>query len=174
MIADVLLWHFDKYPLMEPRDAVKLIFQHVFGPEHLIRDEKKALNMLAQEMAGLGEPLPGEALYEPIGNGLCRLNLRPCAARGIPAEDICALFVKTAQSAPGDDKQFRQALHVLQELAETGETPFEPVLLDVFLARYPRKPQAVHHSEAYRLSYAPAYRVVSQKLVKDYLAKRRN
>ena len=88
MLEDILLQHLERYPQMEPQDAVKLIYQQEFGPGHLIRDEKKALEFLRQEMAGAGEPLPGEALYESIGNGLCRLNLRPCKAKGIPAEDI--------------------------------------------------------------------------------------
>ena len=50
MLEDVLARHFAKYPLMEPQDAVKLIYQMEFGPEHLIRDEGKALSMLRQEM----------------------------------------------------------------------------------------------------------------------------
>ena len=173
MIQDVLLEHFARYPLMEPQDAVKLIYQHVFGPEHMMRDKEKALAFLRQEMAELQAPRAGEALYESIGGGLCRLNLRPCAARGIPAEDICRLFLETADGMTGDEKRFRPAIHALQELAEAGETPFEPVLLDLFLVRYPHKPQAVHHSEAYRRAYAPAYRVVSQKKVKEYLRERR-
>lgn len=174
MLEDDLLRHFSLYPRMEPQDAVKLIYQHVFGPEHMVRDGAKTLAYLRQEMAGIGEPLPGEALYESIGGGLCRLNLRPCKARGISAEDINRLFVETAQSAQGDDKAFFHAIRSLQKLAEEDQTPFAPVALDVFLSRYPRKPTAVHHSEAYRVAYAPAYRVVAQKKIKDYLALRRN
>ncbi|MBR3106261.1 MAG: hypothetical protein IKH30_03630 [Clostridia bacterium] len=169
MLEDILLQHFDKYPQMQPQDAVKLIYQQEFGPGHLIRDERKALAFLQQEMAGAGEPLPGEALYESIGNGLCRLNLRPCKAKGIPAEDILRLFTETANGTQGDKKRFTAGIHVLQKLAEEDETPFEPVLLDIFLAKYPRTCPAVHHSAAYRMACQPAYRVVSQKRLKDYL-----
>ena len=174
MIADVLLTHFEKYPATEPQDAVKLIYQQEFGPEHLIRDEGKALSMLRQEMAGLAGDGAGEALYESIGNGLCRLNLRPCKARGIAAEDVCRLFVETARRVRGDKKRFRQGIAELRQLAEEGETPFDPIDLDLFLARYPASCPAVHHSEAYRAAYRPAYRIVLQKLVKDHLARRRN
>ena len=169
MLEDVLLQHFDRYPRMQPQDAVKLIYQQEFGPGHLIKDEKKAMEYLRQEMAGAGEPLPGEALYESIGNGLCRLNLRPCKAKGIPLEDILRLFAETANGMQGDKKKFSAGIHVLQKLAEEDETPFEPVLLDIFLAKYPRSCPAVHHSDAYRLAYLPAYRVVSQRKLKDYL-----
>lgn len=169
MFEEILLQHFDRYPKMEPQDAVKLIYQQAFGPGHLIKDERKALAYLQQEMAGAGEPLPGEALYESIGNGLCRLNLRPCKAKGIPMEDILRLFMETANGTQGEKKQFIAGIHVLQKLAEEDETPFEPVLLDIFLAKYPKTCPAVHHSDAYRLAYQPAYRVVNQKRLKDYL-----
>ena len=172
MLEDILLEHFARYPQMQARDAVKLIYQQEFGPEHMIRDAAKALEKLRQEMDGL-TPGPNEPLYEAIGNGLCRLNLRPCLARGIPAEDIARLFLETAQTTAGDKKRFRQGLKTLQKLADWDETPFDPVELEYFLVKYPASCPAVHHSEAYRQAYAPAYRVVLQKKLKDYLAKRR-
>ena len=135
---------------------MKLIYQQEFGPGHFIKNEKKALEFLRQEMAGVGEPLPGEALYESIGNGLCRLNLRPCKAKGFPLEDILRLFAETANGTQGDKKKFIGGIHVLQKLAEEDETPFEPVLLDIFLAKYPKSCPAVHHSDTYRLAYRPA------------------
>ena len=165
--------HFDLYPDMEPQDAVKLIYQQAFGPEHMIRDPEKSLAMLKTEMAGLQKSPAKEALYEPVGSGLCRLNLRPCRDRGIPAEEINRLFVETAQTTQGDEKLFRQGVKALRQLAEEGQTPFDPLDLDLFLARYPQKPAAVHHSARYREAYAPAYRVVAQKKLKAYLAGRR-
>ena len=174
MLEDVLLQHFALYPKMEPQDAVKLIYQQEFGPEHMIKDAGKSLSTLKAEMDGLPNGPAGETLYESIGNGLCRLNLRPCLERGIPAEDINRLFVETAQGTEGDKKRFRQALRALQKLAEDGETPFDAIDLDLFLARYPDSCPAVHHSVTYRLAYAPAYRIVAQKKLKAYLAGRRN
>ena len=172
MNLDALLTHFDRYPLMRPQDAVKLIYQQAFGPEHLIRDAGKALAMLRQEMDGL-EADAGETLYESIGNGLCRLNLRACMARDIPAEDICRLFVETAACVTGDKKRFLQGIRELKKLAENEETPFDAIDLDVFLASYPPSCPPVRHSDAYRTAYRPAYRLALQKKVKDYLADQR-
>ena len=175
MIRDILLRHFDAYPAMLPQDAVKLMYQSEFGPEHMIGDEKKCLDMLRQEMAALPSGPEKEPLYEPIGGGLCRLNLRPCAQRGIPPEDICRLFLETARGAHGDRRRFQTALKELEQLAEEDQTPFEAIALDVFLIQYRDKNcPALHHSESYRRAYGPAYRVVSQKRLKDYLAARRD
>lgn len=159
---------------MEPQDAVKLIYQQEFGPEHMIKDAAKSLAALKMEIAQLQSSGAKEPLYESIGNGLCRLNLRPCRDRNIPAEDVNRLFVETAQGMEGDKKRFRQGIRALQKLAEEGETPFDAVELDLFLARYPDSCPALHHSVTYRLAYAPAYRIVAQKKLKAYLAGRRN
>ena len=174
MLEDILLQHFAQYPKMEPQDAVKLIYQQEFGPEHMIKDAAKSLAALKMEIAQLQSSGAKEPLYESIGNGLCRLNLRPCRDRNIQAEDVNRLFVETAQGMEGDKRRFRQGLRALQKLAEEEETPFDAVELDLFLARYPDSCPALHHSVTYRLAYAPAYRIVAQKKLKAYLAGRRN
>ena len=174
MLEDILLQHFAQYPQMEPQDAVKLIYQQEFGPEHMVKDAAKSLAALKMEIAQLQSSGAKEPLYESIGNGLCRLNLRPCRDRDIPAEDVNRLFMETAQGMEGDKKRFRQGIRALQKLAEEGETPFDAVELDMFLARYPDSCPALHHSVTYRLAYAPAYRIVAQKKLKAYLAGRRN
>ena len=47
----ILIAHARRYPLMQPRDAVKLIYQNEFGGGHLIRDEEACLNYLRREYA---------------------------------------------------------------------------------------------------------------------------
>ena len=95
MLESILAAHFEKYPAMRPEDAVKLIYQNEFGPGHMIPDAQRALARLRQETAALS-PDAQEALYEAIGNGLCRLNLRACMARGLPEPEINRLFCETA------------------------------------------------------------------------------
>lgn len=170
MLENVLLEHFERYPHMLPQDAVKLVYQHTFGPGHMIRDGKKAALMLQQEMASLLPTDRKEPLYESIGNGLCRLNLRPCKEKGIDTEFILRLFLEAAQSTTATKKEFRQNLRVLQRLAEEEETPFEAIEMDMFMVQYEEmKLPSVHHSDLYRAEYAPAYRVVIQKKLKDAL-----
>lgn len=169
MLEDILLSHFDQYPAMQPQDAVKLVYQHTFGPGHMIRDAKKAALMLQQEMASLA-PGKKEPLYEPIGNGLCRLNLRPCVEKGLDSAFILRLFLEAAQTTQATKKEFRQNLRVLEKLAESEDTPFDPIELDLYMIHYEEKGYpTVHHSDVYRASYAPAYRVVIQKKLKDAL-----
>ena len=48
-MEQVLRSHAEKYPLMEPKDAVKLIYQNVFGGGHLIRDPEACGAALRRE-----------------------------------------------------------------------------------------------------------------------------
>ena len=59
-------------------------------------------------------------------------------------------------------------------MAENDETPFDAGMLDWYLIEYEEKKYPmVSHSETYRAAYQPAYRVVIQKKLKDYLAAQR-
>ena len=70
----ILIAHAKRYPLMQPRDAAKLIYQNEFGSGHLIRDEQACLNYLRREYADL-EKDPTAQLYEEIGNSIVRVDL---------------------------------------------------------------------------------------------------
>ena len=49
MIERIFAYHAMKYPLMQPQDAVKLLYQHSFGVGHLIPDSRAFLERLIRE-----------------------------------------------------------------------------------------------------------------------------
>ena len=49
----ILIAHAKRYPLMQPTDAVKLIYQNEYGGGHLIQNEQACLNYLRREYADL-------------------------------------------------------------------------------------------------------------------------
>ena len=65
----VLAGHAERYPLMRPTDAVKLVFQNEMGGGHLIADARKSLERLCTE-AGQVPFDSAASLFEDIGNGL--------------------------------------------------------------------------------------------------------
>jgi len=89
----ILIAHAKRYPLMQPTDAVKLIYQNVFGGGHLIRDEEACLNYLRREYASV-EKKPAAALYEDIGNGIVRVNL--AALKEDDLEQLGKAFIDSA------------------------------------------------------------------------------
>lgn len=154
----ILREHAKRYPLMQPTDAVKLIYQNEFGGGHLIRDEQAVLNYLRKEYESVEEN-PTMPLYEDIGNGIVRVNLA-----AVKPEDLVQLgndFIRSAAEHKGNLDSFLRKLEVLKKLTAEGVFSFSINDLDAYLAEYEKTGfPAVSHSSEYRESYKPAYRIV--------------
>ena len=154
----ILIAHAKRYPLMQPCDAVKLIYQNEFGGGHLIRDEQACLNYLHREYADL-EKDPTAPLYEDIGNGIVRVNL--AAVREEDLEQLGQDFIASAAKHKGTLDSFLNKLEVLQTLTTGGVFAFDLDALNTYLSEYKAAGYpAVSHSEQYRQAYKPAYRII--------------
>ncbi len=159
-MESIFLAHGARYPLMEPRDAVKLIYQNEFGGGHLIRDVKACQEYLQKEYASVRQD-PDVPLLEDIGNGLVRVNLAALDAHGISPEELGNAFIRSAGIHRGSLDSFRKKLLVLQSLTQMGKMPFCEDSLRSYLADYKNAGfPPVSHSDTYRNAYHPAYRVV--------------
>lgn len=161
----ILTAHAQKYPLMRPCDAVKLVFQNEWGGGHLISDAAASLRRLQDEYAQT--PHDGAALpFEDIGNGLARVMLPALDVGRYPLEALNRDFVRSAQQHTGCRDSFERKLGLLQALARQGLFGFSAAELDGYLAEYRRAGcPPVSHSDEYRAAYRPAYRVVLRSLV---------
>ena len=154
----ILITHANRYPLMQPQDAVKLIYQNEFGGGHLIRDEEACLNYLRREYAS-AEKDPTVTLYEDIGNGIVRVNL--AAVREEDLEQLGQDFIASAAKHKGTLDSFLNKLEVLQTLTTEGMFAFDLDALNTYLSEYKAAGYlAVSHSEQYRQAYKPSYRVI--------------
>lgn len=162
-LEHILRRHALRYPAMEPTDAVKLIYQNEFGGGHLIRDEQAVLRYLQQEYAHT-EPMAALPLWEPIGNGIVRVNLA-----ALPAQRLSWLgeaFLRSATIHKGSLNRFLSKLDVLTRLADEGIFSFTPAQLGSYLAEYAKAGYpAVSHSQIYRDAYRPAYRIILKELL---------
>ena len=115
---EILLCHFEKYPLMTPVDAVKLCYQSAFGCGHLVKNKDFALSMLKKE---LDETVSdsGARLFEPIGGGYVRIDLHKAKAEKIPEEKIAEIFIESANSGP--KTEFWPKIKLLEKLANDYE-----------------------------------------------------
>ena len=154
----ILITHAKRYPLMQPTDAVKLIYQNEFGGGHLIRDEQACLNYLRREYADL-EKDPTAPLYEDIGNGIVRVNL--AAVKPEDLEQLGKNFIDSAAKHKGMLESFLNKLKVLETLTAEGVFPFDTNALSAYLYEYKAVGYpAVSHSPEYRQAYNPAYRII--------------
>lgn len=157
----ILIENARRFEHMQPRDAVKLVYQSTFGPGHMIKEPEQARKRLRCEMQALSPD--SQPLSEPIGGGFVRVNLRAAKREGLSPETLGALFVQSAQEAQAAQKK-ELPLLLLRQLAAEGVLPFGAGELEDFLAQYCASGcPALSHSEDYRAAYAPAYRVVCAK-----------
>ena len=154
----ILIAHAKRYPLMQPTDAVKLIYQNEFGGGHLIRDEEACLNYLRREYADL-EKDQTAPLCEDIGNGIIRVNL--AAVKPEDLEQLGRAFIDSAAKHKGTMDRFLNKLEVLRKLANEGVFNFDTNALNAYLSEYEAAGYpAVSHSPEYRQAYKPAYRII--------------
>lgn len=149
------------HPKMQIQDFFKLAYQSEFAGEHSIASPREALAWLEEELSALSPE--GERGAEPIGGGLCRLHLRGLEGMGLSAATINGIFVASAREPRGSRAGLEARLALLPACCREGNLPFEPLEAEEAIRRwreagYP----AVHHSEAYRGAYHPAYRVVEE------------
>ena len=114
-LKQIFLAHANRYPMMQPVDAVKLIYQNEFGSGHMIPSQKACLDYLRREYEHTAKN-PSLPLWEDIGNGVVRVNLA-----AVEPEDLAPLgrdFIRAAAEHTGSMESFMKKLEVLQLLAE--------------------------------------------------------
>lgn len=144
--------------MMQPADAVKLIYQNEFGGGHLIQDEIACMNYLLWEHAAVTKNENAE-LFESIGNGLVRVNLS--AVKHEQLEYLGHTFIRGAAQHKGSVNNFYRKLEILKILTAEGLFSFGAEELQKYLTAYLAEGcRAVSHSAVYRQQYQPSYRVI--------------
>ena len=168
-LEQVLLRHAKKYPLMEPTDAVKLIYQNVFGGGHLIKDPAACRCALQHEYEALQQD-PRAPLLETIGNGMVRVMLNALDASGYSIRQLGYDFVRSSQEHQGSLQGFLLKLDILRKVTATGVFSFTSEELETYLEAYKQAGYPmVSHSQQYRDAYKPAYRILQQKILPSEL-----
>lgn len=160
-----------RYPKMQPQDAVKLVYQHVFGNGHMIKDRESGLDFIRKEyetvkFAHDGEDLSALPFSEDIGNWYARIHL-------LKVEDdeqlvsVNDAFVASAALGGGNLEYFLSRLYFLNELASYGMFEFDEEDMAEYLAEYEKQNYpVVSHSQRYKEFYDPAYRVIDARYIR--------
>jgi hypothetical protein len=168
-VNKLLSAHFERYPAMQLDDIYKLLHQAALGPGHAVDTPAAARKRLDQEMAALGkgsaEPL--QDIISPDGR-LGRVHLRSYLAAGGSPDALHRAFVDTANSYAASPDKLAKFCGCLGDLAAAGGIPFAQEDVLAYFEKIARDGYpAVHHSEAFRNAYQPAYRVVAVDLLRS-------
>ena len=168
-VSQLLSAHLGRYPAMQLDDIYKLLHQAALGPGHAVDNPAAARKRLDEEWAALGEG-PAEPLRDLISpdGRLGRVHLRSYLAAGGNPDALHRAFVDTADSYPASPDKLAKFCGCLGDLAASGGIPFAREEVLAYFEKISRDGYpAVHHSEAYRRAYQPAYRVVAVDLLQS-------
>jgi hypothetical protein len=154
----ILAKHQERYPLMQACDVYKLIHQASLGSEHAISNPQMARERLQSELQSRAAPHPEPAI-DPISpdGAIVRVHLSAYMAEGGDFDNLLNAFLRTSHEFHGQ----RETLEEYLRLALSLVPGLDMLAKNLSAQGYP----PVHHSEAYRAAYKPAYRVV----LKHYL-----
>lgn len=154
------------HPSMQMQDVIKMCYQAVFGSEHMLSDIEKARQYFYQEY----ETTPASfsiPLYEPISEALCRVNLAAWKSRGLEPEELFELFVTSCRhTTAGTRFELNNCAKSVEKIIVKGMLPFSLEEWRTTYVAYKNDGMLpVHHSEAYRLTEQPAYRLIRKNLL---------
>lgn len=159
----LLIEHLAKYPKAGIFDVFKFIFQSALGCEHLVTDEKKALEFIEGEYPRVADGLNGD--FDYLDGEYRRIHLS-YLNKGLSAQTLARIFFLSAKKEEEGRANLLSKLEVFKELVFNGGLPFSSTELGSALEEWERAGYPpVHHTEEFRESYRPAYRVISEKYV---------
>ena len=155
--------HFQVYPKLQVEDVFKYLFQSAFGCEHLVSNEEAALAYINREYETVSKT--EKPYIEPLDGEYSRVYLS-CLNDGLQPETLAKLFCLSAKKEENGRAALEEKIEVAKELVVSGESPIDQEAFAQKLAAwqelgYP----AVHHSNAFREAYKPAYRVIANRYV---------
>ena len=162
----LLINHYRAYLKLQAEDIFKYLFQSSFGCEHLVSSEEAALAYIKREYESLTEH--PSTLTDKLDGAYTRVHLSALSG-GLTPETLAKLFCLSAKKEPDGKILLEEKIEVARELISDGTLPLDAQDFDKKLASwramdYP----AVHHSDAFRSEYHPAYRVIADRYA-DFL-----
>ena len=163
MTKAALLAQYEKYPELKLQDLFKYMFQSAFGCEHMLSDVASAESYIRKEAEQQQDTTEKGAFTEPLDGDYCRVHLS-YLKEGLSPETFAKLFVRSAEHVAEGQTALAEKLSVLGELVTEGELPISPEEFSTMVeewkdAGFP----AVHHSERFRETYHPAYRLMKKE-----------
>ena len=164
-LIQIIQQHQNTKKNFEIQDTYKLIYQSVFGIQHILDDKERAKIYLQQEFESINTD-GHEDLIENISvsGGTVRLNLRPFKNRNGNIDHLFQAMLHSAEEIASSVQEFLDLWNQFKQAVFRAELNFDKTELSAFdhkmkLENYPAR----HHSAAYRAANRPAYRVLKRK-----------
>ena len=162
-VQSLLIKEFTRFPKSEAQDYYKLLFQAVYGAEHMIQNYNDCYEMLDKEMSQIEADIHCPLYYDiSFSFPLVRVNLSRCKAEKMDLHRISTAFIEGAKIVIKiDTLEFETYLNLAAIELIKDPFNFNEKNLEIFIRKIKKLGfPTVHHSEAYKKSYKPHYRVI--------------
>lgn len=152
---------------LEIVDLFKFLYQSCFGCEHLVSNYDDALcKIMLEAEHSEQDDLPN---IELLDGNYCRLHLKLFTNKD-SKEKLCLAFINSAQIQPDGKERLEEQLQKLLGYASEGLIEFDCATLKQDIETWKNQGYpAVHHSETFRKTHHPAYRVIMKKYLRELL-----
>lgn len=158
----LIQWHLDFHTQVHIQDVYKMLYQGIFGAEHLLSDVERAKAYLEEEW----NRVPTDKtinLLEPVSmdGKVVRANIQRCKAEGVELSQFWQAFYRSVSQIRANKNDFEKTWNDFIELCRFDALPFDIKSAtqfgnDVKRNQWPAK----HHTAEYREANYPAYRVL--------------
>ena len=164
-----ILVQLKEYPESSLQDIYKNFYQDRFGPGHAISNFKSVKQYLENELSTMEDEKMSQKI-ELLGweHRFVRVPLSMVKTRKINEEDLHVLFVESAfEIEPDAGKKWKKEWQQITRIIKKRKLPVnnfskDKKYIDSLLNENPVI--ALHHSDAFRKSYHPHYRIVRKEL----------
>ena len=155
--------HFKSYPLLQIQDVFKYIYQSTFGCGHMVSSLEASIDYVKKEAKLM---LPSASpLTEALDGEYSRVNLS-YLNNGLGAETLGKLFFYSAQAETEDKSKLEEKLNIAKQLVAENKLPFTLSEFNKSADKWKSEGYpSIHHSDAFKSEYHPAYRVISNKYI---------
>lgn len=159
----LLLMHYQVYPKLQIQDIFKYLYQSAFGCEHSVSSLEAVTDYIAQEsVAVFGN---SQTLIEPLDGEYSRIHLA-YLKQGLSVNTLGKLFFMSAKKELNGTEDLIQKLKVAKELVCEKLLPFSENEFEKAVREWEANGYgAMHHSDAFREEYKPAYRVIANRYI---------
>lgn len=167
---EILMNHYHMYPYMQIEDFIKLIYQTVYGPKHFSSNPslEQIIIYLKAEILEIDETQTDDYI-EDIGNGYVRIYLNGSFQNAKKLNLLAETFYESMMMELKTPDQlkifFLNAIDEFLKLVKNKHIQLDETICKLWIDTYlDHGIHAISHSEIYRNTYKPHYRVVHQSM----------
>lgn len=153
-----------RYPAATLQDVYKTCFQDFFGAEHLMNDTAAARRYIHSELEQCGATdMSAMPKHEPTGfrHRFTRINLSCIVDSELTEEQLLSMFIAAAGKDNAYSDDWLSEWRLIEKTALEVNPGWADPQLQEELRQAAESKHAVRHSEAFRNTYNPHYRIVN-------------